>query len=266
METQTRVCDEAELAVGRSEALAGLAERLGVRHVGIIMDGNGRWAVQQGLPRLAGHDAGADAVDRVVEAARQMGLRALTLYAFSTENWQRPPGEVGGLMALLERSIRKQGDRLDRNGIRFNTIGAIERLPASLREALAALRERTAHHQAMTLSIALNYGGRDELVRAVRSLADEVAAGRLAPEAIDEAALAARLDTGHGAVLPDPDLIIRTAGEQRLSNFLLWQAAYSELYVTPKPWPEFDADDLVAALEAFAARERRFGRVPSRPR
>ncbi|MFH1810808.1 MAG: isoprenyl transferase [Pseudomonadota bacterium] len=226
------------------------------RHVAIIMDGNGRWAQARGLPRLAGHREGAKTVRRIVTYAREAGIRYLTLYAFSSENWKRPPTEVAGLMDLLREYLRGELKTMLQNGIRLDVIGAVERLPEFVREPLEEACERTASLDGMTLTLALSYGGRDELLRAVRQIATEVRDGDLSLEEIDDTCLASRLDT---AGLPDPDLLIRTSGESRLSNFLLWQVAYSELLVLPQPWPDFDEQALHDAIIEYQGRERRFG-------
>lgn len=228
------------------------------RHVAIIMDGNGRWAQRRGLPRSAGHEAGADSVREVVRACGELGVEVLTLYSFSTENWGRPQDEVDALMGLLERYLREETVELLTQNVRLRGIGEIEQLPTVVRSLLAAAGAVTANNDGMELLLALSYGSRAEVVRAVRDIAVEVAAGRLTPEQVDEQAIASRLYT---AGLPDPDLLIRTSGDLRVSNFLLWQIAYSELYVTPVPWPEFRKDELMRALEAYAERERRYGRT-----
>lgn len=228
------------------------------RHVALVMDGNGRWATARGLPRLAGHRAGARTVREVVRAARELGLRHLTLYAFSTENWQRPSPEVEALMGLLAEFLVHEREELRANGIELDAIGDLARLPPRVRRLLAEVASATRGLDGMRLTLALAYGGRDEIVRAARKLAAEVAAGRLWPEQIDERLLALRLDS---AGSPDPDLVVRTGGESRLSNFLLWQSAYAELYVTEVPWPDFDRGDLEQALAWYAGRQRRFGGV-----
>ncbi len=223
----------------------------GLRHVAIIMDGNGRWAKARHLPRLAGHRAGVEAVRKVVEAAPDLGIEVLTLYAFSSENWKRPADEVGDLMGLLRHYIRSEIAELDRNGVRLVFIGNYKALKPDLVTMLEDARTRTAANTGMTLAIALNYGGQDEIVRAAKALAAEVT-----PDQIDAAAFEARLDT---AGLPPPDLVVRTSGEQRLSNFLLWQAAYAEFVVTERLWPDFDGAALAEMIAEFATRERRFG-------
>ncbi|WP_419816933.1 polyprenyl diphosphate synthase [Glacieibacterium sp.] len=215
------------------------------------MDGNGRWAKARHLPRVAGHRAGVEAVRRVVEAAPDLGIEVLTLYAFSSENWKRPADEVGDLMGLLRHYIRSEIDELHRNGIRLIFIGNYKALKPDLVTLLETSAERTRDNSRMTLAIALNYGGQDEIVRAARACAAELPADQ-----IDAAALEARLDT---AGLPAPDLVVRTSGEQRLSNFLLWQAAYAEFVVTDRLWPDFDRAALTETVAEFSQRERRFG-------
>jgi undecaprenyl diphosphate synthase len=227
------------------------------RHVAIIMDGNRRWAKSRGLPALEGHRRGIGALERAVEAALRTGVAMLTVYAFSEENWGRPGGEVDGLLTLATLFARERAGSLAARGVRVKTIGRRDRLPAPVAEAFRTLEERTSHGSALLLTIALDYGARTELRDACRALARDVAAGRLEPDGIDEDAIAAKLWT---AGLPDPDLVVRTGGELRLSNFLLYQCAYAELWSTSAPWPEFDGATLGAAIEAFAARERRFGR------
>jgi len=226
------------------------------RHVAIIMDGNGRWATERGLPRHEGHRQGAEAVKRVVRAARELGIPALTLYAFSEQNWGRPRAEVAHLMQLLGTFAVDEGPEILARGIRVVTVGDLSRLPAFARAPLAALVGASAGNRDLTLCLALSYGGREALTAAARGLCADAAAGRLRPEQLTERHLAARLGT---AGLPPLDLLIRTSGEQRLSNFLLWEAAYAELYFTPIPWPDFDRGALVAAIEAYAQRQRRFG-------
>lgn len=228
-------------------------------HVAIIMDGNGRWATSRGLPRIQGHREGARSVDEIVRASRELGVRVLTLYSFSTENWSRPPDEVSGLMELLREYVGERKGELLGNGIRLRAIGQLDRLPLSVRALLDAVCRATDRSGAvMTLNLALSYGGRAEIVEAVRSLARRVRRGELDPERIDESLFASQLQT---AGLGDPDLLIRTSGEMRLSNFLLWQIAYTELYVTPALWPDFRKPQLIEAFEDYSRRERRFGRV-----
>ena len=228
------------------------------RHIAIIMDGNGRWATARGLPRLLGHRAGAQAVRRIVEACCELGVHALTLYAFSWENRDRPADEIHELMGLLDEFIRREEPTLLANRIRLRAIGRLEELPGSVIENLRRVIATTQAMDQMTLTLALSYGGRQEIVDAARRLAEEVRRGALSPEQIDEARMAQAL---YAPDLPDPDLLIRTSGEQRLSNFLLWQCSYTELYVTPTLWPDFSKDDLVEAIEEYERRERRFGRV-----
>ncbi len=228
------------------------------RHLAVIMDGNGRWANRQGLPRLAGHQAGAATVDRVTEECARLGLEALTLYSFSSENWKRPAAEIDGLMQLCEQHLIEQRERMIRNNIRFRRIGRRDGLPASVLDAADATTEATADCSGMTLCLALNYGSRAEIVDTTRSLVQDAMEGRLDPAAIDESIVSARLDTGG---LPDPDLLLRTAGESRLSNFLLWQVSYAEIVVTDVEWPNFQVEDLHAAFRTFSGRVRRFGGV-----
>lgn len=223
-------------------------------HVAIIMDGNGRWARQRGLPRLAGHRAGMENIRRVLRACADYGIPVLTIYAFSTENWGRPRDEVRGLLRLLERGIDREAAELHRNGVRIRHVGRLDGLPVRLQERIAHAVELTSGNTRLTLNVALNYGGRAEIVQAVRRIVAE----SYAPEQVDEALLARYLYT---AGLPDPDLIIRTGDEMRLSNFLIWQAAYAEYYATPAFWPDFDREELRRALIAFTARDRRFGLV-----
>jgi undecaprenyl diphosphate synthase len=230
------------------------------RHVAVIMDGNGRWASARGLPRHEGHRRGADAVRRVVRAAHELGIPALTLYAFSTENWGRPRPEVAHLMRLLHSFVLDERAELMARGVRVLTIGDVRRLPRFARAPLRALEVASAGNRAMTLCLALSYGGREAITAAARALAAEVASGRLRPEEVSERKLAARLETRG---LPPLDLLIRTSGEQRLSNFLLWEAAYAELHFTPVLWPDFSRETLALALADFATRQRRFGLTPA---
>jgi undecaprenyl diphosphate synthase len=225
-------------------------------HLAIIMDGNGRWAQQRRLPRILGHRKGVETVQAVVNECLSLGIRHLTLYAFSSENWGRPRDEVEALMRLLNTFLQREVTQMMNRGIRLRAIGELERLPARVRAVLEDIVKRSVNNQELVLTLALSYGGRNELVRAARSLARATAAGNLDPDTIDEARLAAALDT---AGLPDPDLMIRTSGETRLSNFLLWQAAYAEFVFLDVLWPDFSAADLRAALVEFARRERRFG-------
>lgn len=225
-------------------------------HVAIIMDGNGRWAKARGLPRVAGHRAGVEALRNVVRAAPELGISFLTVYAFSSENWSRPQSEVSDLMGLLKLFIRRDLAELHRNGVRVRVIGDRESLQPDIRSLLEEAETLTLANTGLTLVIAFNYGSRDEIVRAARKLADAALRGEIQPHRIEAEDIADALDT---AGMPDPDLVIRTSGEQRLSNFLLWQAAYSELVFVPCYWPDFGRDNLAEALRDFAGRERRFG-------
>ena len=224
-------------------------------HIGIIMDGNGRWAQARGLPRLAGHRAGVDNIRRILEQCVRRGVKVLTIYAFSTENWQRPPDEVSGLMRLLGLTIQRQLDDLHRNGVRILHSGRMEGIHKELQKQIVRALQITQHNDRIILNVAFNYGGRAELVDAVRRIIQD----GIAPEALSEELLRSYLYVGG---LPDPDLIIRTGGEWRLSNFLIWQAAYAEYYTTPTYWPDFDERELDRALDEYSQRERRFGRVP----
>lgn len=228
------------------------------QHVAVIMDGNGRWAARRGLPRTAGHREGVKRAKEVVQACGEKGIRVLTLFAFSTENWRRPTDEVGFLMQLFEESLRREVRSLVDKNVIFRVIGRVDELPAGVRREIEHGERETARNTGLVLNLALNYGGRAELVDAARDLVRRVQSGELGPGDIDEASFAAGLYT---AGLPDPDLVIRPSGEQRLSNFLLWQAAYAELYLTPALWPDFTAAELDRALAAYAGRERRFGAV-----
>lgn len=231
------------------------------QHVAIIMDGNGRWARKRALPRVAGHKVGLDSVRAMVKACSDWGIPYLTLYAFSSENWRRPKAEVTFLMALLATYLRQELAELHTNNVRLRAIGRLDALPALARKELEASIKRTAANTGLVLTLALNYGGRQDLVDATRRVLHEVRAGRLKADAVDEEALARHLST---AGMPDPDLVIRTSGELRLSNFLIWQTAYAEIYFTPTLWPDFRKPQLLAALKDFAKRERRFGDVAPR--
>ncbi|NNE43206.1 MAG: isoprenyl transferase [Gemmatimonadetes bacterium] len=230
------------------------------RHVAIIMDGNGRWAKRRSLPRLAGHRAAIETVREVVRSAAEIGVEVLTLYAFSTENWNRPAAEVNGLMQVLKDTLRREQEELNENGVRLATLGREGDLPADVRRQIDVTRRALAHNDRMLLNLALSYGGRPEIVDAARALVDDVAAGRISADEIDEDAFAARLTT---AGLPDPDLLIRTSGEMRVSNFLLWQIAYAEIWVTDVSWPEFRRVHLYEGLREYQRRDRRFGRTES---
>ena len=225
-------------------------------HVAIIMDGNGRWAETRGLPRLAGHRRGAEALRHAVSAAIELGIPYLTVYAFSSENWTRPASEVDGLMGLLRRYLRSEIAELHKNGVRMRFIGERDRLPADVVDLIEEAEVRTADKKRLVLVVALSYGGRQELVAAVRRLAEAVEAGQLSPSDLDERRVAAELGT---VGIPDPDLIIRTGGEQRISNFLLWQSAYSELLFLDKLWPDFSKEDLATAIQEYQKRYRRYG-------
>ncbi|MCC6519084.1 MAG: di-trans,poly-cis-decaprenylcistransferase [Tabrizicola sp.] len=229
-----------------------------VNHLAIIMDGNGRWATNRGWARLVGHRKGAERVREIVKAAPDLGIRWLTLYAFSTENWKRSTEEVLGLMAIFARYIEREADRLAKAGVRMRFIGDRNRLDPKLQRMMAGIEARTAGLDRLNLTVAINYGGRDEIVRAVRKIAEAAAQGILDPRHVTEAAFAERLDTGG---LPDPDLVIRTSGETRTSNFLPWQAAYAEYEFTETLWPDFGPDELAAIVQRFSNRDRRFGGV-----
>lgn len=230
------------------------------RHIAVIMDGNGRWAKQHGKPRVFGHRNGVKAVREITEAAAELGIEYLTLYAFSTENWSRPKFEVGALMRLLVETLHKEVKTLMKNNIRLMAIGDLSQLPDATYRALMQGIETTKNNSRMTLVLALNYSARWEILRAARLLAEQVQAGELKVEEVTEAHFAASLNTGINHI-PDPELLIRSSGEQRISNFLLWQIAYSELYFTPVLWPEFRKEHLYQAIIDFQQRERRFGKI-----
>ncbi|WCP12514.1 Ditrans,polycis-undecaprenyl-diphosphate synthase ((2E,6E)-farnesyl-diphosphate specific) [Sphingobium sp. AntQ-1] len=236
--------------------LTSVAPAHGARHVAIIMDGNGRWAKKRLLPRVAGHRAGVEAVRKVARAAQELGLECLTLYAFSSENWKRPASEVADLMGLLRHFIQSDIDEMHGHGVRLRVIGDYRALEPSLVELIESAMARTAGNSGPIVAIALNYGAQDEMVQAVQALAARAAAGEIAADAIGAADIDRALYT---ADLPPLDLMIRTSGEQRLSNFMLWQAAYAELYFTDMLWPDFDGRALAQALDAFRLRDRRFG-------
>ncbi|HLO04003.1 MAG TPA: isoprenyl transferase, partial [Symbiobacteriaceae bacterium] len=226
------------------------------RHVGIIMDGNGRWATRRGMPRSMGHRAGVEALRRTIEAAPSVGIEVLTVFAFSTENWKRPKPEVDFIMNLLVEYCRREIDKLNEAGVRLNALGRIDEMPEPQRSEIRRAVELTAGNDRLTVNLAVNYGGRAELVDAFKAMAVKLQAGELDPSAIDEALLGEHLYTKG---LPDIDMVIRTAGEMRLSNFLLWQSSYSEIYVSDIAWPDFNGEHLARALESFGRRERRFG-------
>lgn len=228
------------------------------KHLAIIMDGNGRWAKKQGLLRTIGHENGAKAVRQTVETCARLGIKNLTLFAFSTENWNRPKLEVDTLMKLLSKALKKELNTLTKNDIRLNTIGDIESLPKSVAKNLIEVVESTKENQRMNLTLALNYGSREEITRATKLIADKVKNNIISIEDIDESVINNHLYTRN---LPDVDLVIRTSGEQRISNFLLWQIAYAELYFTDVLWPDFSAEHLMEALESYQNRERRFGKT-----
>ncbi len=229
------------------------------RHVGIIMDGNGRWARQKGLPREVGHEHGADAVRRVVRAARALDIEALTLFAFSSQNWDRPPQEVFHLMQLLNRYLVEERAEILDNGIKLMTVGDTARLPSYVREPMQELIAASAHNTSMTLCLALSYGGREMITEAARRLCRQVAAGLLRPEDVDARAFEGQLDSSR--FLPPLDLLVRTSGEHRISNFFLWEVAYAELFFSEVMWPDFAREHLLVALQDYSGRERRFGQV-----
>jgi undecaprenyl diphosphate synthase len=228
------------------------------RHIAVIMDGNGRWARERGLPRIEGHRRGSEAVRACTAACLEAGVPNLTLYAFSKENWQRPPDEVAALMNLLDRFLAERAAEIMERNIRLRAIGHVGDLPENARRRLDAAVERSAGNTAITLTLALSYGGRTEIADAARAIAREVRDGKLDAESVGEETLAARLYT---AGQPDPDLLVRTSGEMRVSNFLLWQISYAEIVVTPKLWPEFGKEDLFAAIREYAGRHRRYGSI-----
>ena len=228
------------------------------RHIAIIMDGNGRWAEQKGKPRIMGHRAGVESVQDIVRAARELGIGVLTLYAFSTENWKRPPLEVQALMGLLKTFLESELTTIIRNNVSLRCIGQKDRIPQEVRAVMERVIQETAGNTGLILNLALSYGGRSEITEAVQAIAKKCVDGTLSPETIDQAVLEQHLYT---AGLPDPDLMIRTGGETRLSNFLLWQASYAELYFTEILWPDFRKKDLLNAILDFQKRQRRFGKT-----
>lgn len=247
-------------------ALASEEERVRSRplpyHVGIIMDGNGRWAQAREMPRVEGHRMGSDAVREVTRCARRIGVKALTLYAFSSQNWARPPEEVAALMGLLTEYLDRERSEILENGIRLNAIGELARLPSFVREPLEKLRRDSERNDGMVLTLALSYGGREELVAVAQRVAEEAAAGKLEPAEVTESMVESMLWTRE---LPALDLVIRTSGETRLSNFLLWQSAYAELYFTETSWPDFTPTNFLDAIFAFQGRQRRFGLTSPAP-
>ena len=228
------------------------------RHVAIIMDGNGRWAQKRKQPRLFGHRAGAQSVQNIVETCREIGIEYLTLYAFSSENWRRPEQEVSGLMTILKNYLESELARMQKNDIRLMSIGDRQKLPDTVRESLERVIEATSGNSKLTLNLALSYGGRDEIVRAVRAISARCLQGEIVPEQVSDQMISENLDT---SCMPDPDLLIRTGGEARLSNFLLWQVSYAEIYFTETMWPDFRREVFLQALLEYQSRERRFGRT-----
>lgn len=227
-------------------------------HIAIIMDGNGRWAKQKGLPRVAGHAQGANTVRVVIEACIKLGVKALTLYAFSTENWKRPKNEVDALMSMLKDNLNKELPLLKKNNIRFNTIGDIKVFPQDIQDSIRNVKQETSANNVLILTLALNYGSRYEILNAVKNIAIDFEGKKIDIQKIDEKLFSSYLYTKD---LPELDLLIRTSGEMRLSNFLLWQASYSEIYITKKLWPDFTKEDLEAAINEFSKRQRRFGDI-----
>jgi len=232
-------------------------------HIAIIMDGNGRWAKKRSLARIMGHRKGMESVKETVQACRELGVKVLTLYAFSTENWKRPRTEIRALMSLLKRYLRKEVADLHKNNIRINMIGDLDRLPGDVLNIIIDAMQKTGTNSGMVLNVALSYSGRDDIVRAVKKIFTRLQQGGLSLAEIDETVISAHLDT---AGQPDPDLLIRTSGELRVSNYLLWQIAYTEMYVTDVLWPDFSRKDLYAALEEYQKRKRRFGRTDEQVR
>ncbi len=241
----------------QTQALDSPVEQLAAvpAHIAIIMDGNGRWAKQRGLPRLAGHRAGTENIRKIIEGCVEYGVRYLTLYAFSTENWRRPPHEVTGLLTILGEVIDRETEELHRNGVRLRHLGCLDALPPRLQERVLYAVDLTRHNDRLMVNVAFNYGGRAEILEAARRMIRD----GIAPDAVDERTFSSYLYTDG---VPDPDLIVRTAGEMRLSNFLLWQAAYAEYYSTPRYWPDFGKEELAQSIREFARRERRYGSLP----
>ncbi len=246
-----------KLSVKRKLDPGIIPERLPA-HIAIIMDGNGRWAHKRGLPRIAGHNEGVRVVRKITEACGEMGIKVLTLYTFSSENWNRPPSEVSALMNLFIKSLKKEIENLNKNNVRFQMIGCRKNLSDNVIQALEEGIRKTRDNDGLILNLAFNYGSRQEIVHAVRNIAEAVKSGELLPDNIDERDIEKNLYT---AGLPEPDLLIRTGGEQRISNFMLWQIAYSEMVITKKYWPEFGKEDLVSCIIEYQSRERRFGRT-----
>jgi undecaprenyl diphosphate synthase len=229
------------------------------KHIAVIMDGNGRWAKKQGfMTRVRGHEVGVEALRRITTASAELGMEYLTVYAFSTENWNRPKAEVDALMNILMTALEKELPTLMNNNVKLNAIGNLHTLPSKAKEKLISVMDTTSRNSGLTLTLALSYGSQDEMVQAVRKLAQDVANGSLAPEDIQEGHIEQHLFT---AGMPNPDLLVRTSGEQRISNYLLWQLAYAEFYFTPVLWPDFDASGLYDAIAAYQKRERRFGQT-----
>lgn len=228
------------------------------RHIAIIMDGNGRWAKERGWARIKGHEQGSRSVRECLDACLEAGVEYLTLYAFSSENWKRPKLEVQGLMLLLEQYLSNKIDEMNENGIRFKAIGRLHQLSPAIQQRLEKAISKTAHNTKLTLTLALNYGARNEIVDAVKAITQKAMRGEIDPEAITEDIVSQHLYT---ADMPDPDLFVRTSGEYRISNFLLWQLSYTEIYITLKLWPDFKKEDLLAAIEGYKNRERRFGGI-----
>ena len=252
------MCPFSAFGLLRQKIRKGMQDMKIPNHVAIILDGNGRWAKSKGMPRTYGHTTGAKNVEKIAEAAGNMGIRYLTLYAFSTENWNRPPEEVKALMNLLDSYLKNCIQKAKKNNMAVRILGDISRLDERMQEKIRKLEESSADYDGLHLQIAINYGSRDEIVRAIRKLGRDVEAGKIAPDQISEESFSSYLDT---AGLPDPDLLIRTSGEERLSNFLLWQLAYAEFYFTDVPWPDFHEEDLRRAVEAYNQRDRRYGKV-----
>ena len=252
------MCPFSAFGLLRQKIRKGMQDMKIPNHVAIILDGNGRWAKSKGMPRTYGHTTGAKNVEKIAEAACNMGIRYLTLYAFSTENWNRPPEEVKALMNLLDSYLKNCIQTAKKNNMAVRVLGDISRLDDRMQEKIQKLEESSADYDGLHLQIAINYGSRDEIVRAIRKLGRDVEAGKIAPDQISEETFSSYLDT---AGLPDPDLLIRTSGEERLSNFLLWQLAYTEIYVTDCLWPDFNQEELENAIRQYNKRDRRFGGV-----